>query len=579
MTNYVLKEYKDKVKTATAHTILGAFIKGVGKNIAYLNGMKYQQLGESFCDFGDKIDILNSKLVDTDRFNGSPETFKGIQDLIQLSYDKIDSFYLSAEGHGFSFEQTKGGLKDYAEKITKEASQFAFAEGNTDDDIKQDLRVLLKIGIDEFEKRNKEDEMAHEDSEANNVDDVPAGVEDDSQYEQDANEEYGDESTQEPNEEQYEQDSNTPEDDYNNENDDTSDDYSDDGNDDYESLANEEFGSDEPAEEDNSGTGESDNYYLNQVLKASGFGESLSYPTEDKTASSEAINYTRLLKKGYKIKGLTKEEEKYLSSIATIGPANTWRFFKRWLSILGNKVLTHGRANNEVEWHADKDVNFIEGFGAINPENFIKFLIIANIVDVLTTVVVSPFWGMVFLPLNAGIGFISFKIEEWIVKIIYENSYTAQNHVQVIIKTYERGIDILEDLEKQALKKGDRSTLHKIRNMMYRFKKNKKDLEEKWRTVNMYGESYDDLVKKTNDKNLLAKCSGDLRYVVNGELTSFSENEINSIVKDMVNLEECSFKALGESNNYNFEDSDITKHKQILHTYALMSVMRHKVGI
>jgi len=72
---------------------------------------------------------------------------------------------------------------------------------------------------------------------------------------------------------------------------------------------------------------------------------------------------------------LTKEEEKYLKSIATVGPANLWRWLARWFSILGNKVLTHGRANNEIEWHADKDVNFIEGFGAINPENFIKFLI------------------------------------------------------------------------------------------------------------------------------------------------------------------------------------------------------------
>ena len=43
MTNYVLKEYKDKVKKATGYTILGAFIKGVGKNIAYLDGITYQQ--------------------------------------------------------------------------------------------------------------------------------------------------------------------------------------------------------------------------------------------------------------------------------------------------------------------------------------------------------------------------------------------------------------------------------------------------------------------------------------------------------------------------------------------------------
>lgn len=577
MTNYVLKEYKDKVKIATGHTILGAFIKGVGKNIVYLDGMTYQQLGESFCDFGDKIDILNPNLVDTNRFKGSPETFKGVEDLLNLSYDKIDSFYLSAEGHGFSFEQTKAGLKEYAQKLAKEATQFAFAEGNTDDDIKQDLRVLLKIGIDEFEKRNKEDEMAHEDSESNNVDDVPAGVEDDIQYEQDANEEHGDDTMEEPSDDQYEQDSNTPEDDYNNENDDTSDEYSDDGNDDYETLANEEFGSDEPAEEEDAGTGESSNYYLNQLLKASGFAESLSYPTEDKTASSEAINYTRLLKKGYKIKGLSKEEEKYLSSIATIGHANTWRWIARWLSILGNKILTHGRANNEIEWHADKDVNFIEGFGAINPENFIKFLMFYQIAELVMSL--GHPLGILFLPINAGVAFVSFKIKEWIVKIIYENSYTAQNHVNVLIKNYERGIDILEDLEKQALKKGDRSTLHKIRKMLYRFKKNKKDLEDKWRTVNMYGESYEDLVKKTNDKNLLAKCSGDLRYVVNGELTSFSENEINEVVKNMVELEECSFNALGESNSFNFNDSDITKHKQIIHTYALMSVMRHKCGI
>ena len=47
----------------------------------------------------------------------------------------------------------------------------------------------------------------------------------------------------------------------------------------------------------------------------------------------------------------------------------------------------------------------------------------------------------------------------------------------------------------------------------------------------------------------------------------------------MVKLEESSFNALGESNGYNFNDTEITKHKQILHTYALMSTLRHKCGI
>ena len=572
MANYVLQEYKDKVKSATGHTILGAFIKGVGKNIAYLDGMKYQQLGESFCNFGEKIDILNPNLADTTRFTGSPETFKGIEDLMKLSYEKIDSFFLSAEGHNFDFEQTKKGLKEYAEKIAKEASQFAFAEGNTDDDIKQDLRVLLKIGIDEFEKRNKEDEMAHEDSEANNVDgEVPEGVEDDANYEQEAEDEFSDDGGYDDN---MEQDSNSPEDDYNNENDDTSDDSYNDGNDDYESMANEEFGGDDEESEDDTSAGESSNLYLNQLLQASGFGEST---TMQEVTSGEAVNYTKLLKKGYTIKGLNKEEEKYLKSIATIGPANLWRWLTRWMSILGNKVLTHGKANNEIEWHADKDVNFIEGFGSINPENFIKFLIFDQILGVVIGTVGHPF-GLFLLPLNVGVGYVAFKVKEWTLKIIYENSYTAQNHVQVLIKNYERGIDILDDLEKQALKKGDRQTLNKVRKMRYGFKKNKDDLESKWKTVEIYGESYDDLVKRTTDKNTLAKCSGDLRYVVKGELTSFSENEINDIVKDMVNLEEGSFRALGESNNFEFTDSDITKHKQVLHTFALMSVIRHKCG-
>jgi len=577
MTNYVLREYKDKVKKATGYTILGAFIKGVGKNIAYLDGITYQQLGESFCNFGEKIDVLNTNLTDTTRFNGSPETFKAVEDLMKLSYEKIDSFFLSAEGHNFNFDQVKSGLKQYGEKLATEASQLAFSEGNTDDDIKQDLRVLLKIGIDEFEKRNKEDEMAHEDDEANNVEELPQGVEDDSQYEDQANEEYADE----PSEDNYEQDSSSPEDDYENENDDTSDDTQDDGvsdNDDYESLANDEFGEDENNNTEDEGASESSNFYLNQLLQASGFGENVSYEKDDNmTAQSEAINYTRLLKKGYTIKGLTKEEEKYLKSIATVGPANLWRWLTRWFSILGNKVLTHGRANNEIEWHADKDVNFIEGFGVINPENFIKFLIFDQVLGVIIGTLAHPF-GVLLLPLNVGVAYVSFKIKEWVVKIIYENSYTAQNHIQVLIKNYDRGIEILDDLEKQALKKGDRQTLNKVRKMRYGFKKNRDDLETKWKTVNIYGESYDDFVKKIDNKNTLAKCSGDLRYVVRGELTSFSENELNDVVKDMINLEEGSFKAIGESNGYNFTDSDITRHKQILHTFALMNVIRHKCG-
>ena len=208
-----------------------------------------------------------------------------------------------------------------------------------------------------------------------------------------------------------------------------------------------------------------------------------------------------------------------------------------------------------------------------------KFLIVAAIVDVMVGMVLHPILGVIMLPLNVAFNYVSFKVGEWVIKITYENSYTAQNHVQVLIKNYERGIEILDDLEKQALKKGDRQTLNKVRKMRYGFKKNKDDLESKWKTVNIYGESYDDLVKHITDKNDLARCSGELRYVVKGEITSFSENELNDIVKNMVKLEESSFNALGESNGFNFNDTEITKHKQILHTYALMSTLRHKCGI
>ena len=580
----VTKEFIQGYKEYMGHTILGAFISGVGNNSLYLNDVSYTTLGESFCNFGtNKLNVLTTEFADPARFNGDPDTFSGIQELIDTTYSKLDEFVSKAEGHGFSREQIESGVKKYGQKLLKSASDLAFGEGDTSSDLKQDIRVLLKIGIDEFEKRSKEDEQMKEQETGDNTvpeegmdgeatvegnegmegaEGMDPGVEDDSMYMD--NPDDGGEFQDDTGNENFE--GGEPINDDENENPDDT------GDDDYEALANEAFGDDNTGddtgseddvnkdddEEDDKDKAEGE--YARQFFSGSiGYGESY-------TASAEAFNYTKMIKKGYRIPNISKEEEAYLASLANYGPGRAWEAMKRSFTILKSKFGSRA-ANRDATVHADQDYNFLEGFNKMSVLGYLRFLKLVEILD--ATIFTFRFFpgSILLLPIKIGANFIDYQIQKFVLKCVYKNNNALIKHVKTIKGIDQQMIAHLEDIKKQSIKLGDRKVTQKCTELIKKYEDEIQKIEEEWEVFNKYGESSQDLAKKLYNKNLVANYSGQMKYLVRGEVTSLSEHQLNEIVSEMLDVEEESYKAIGESNGYNFDNQDIAKHKSVLNTY------------
>ena len=245
------KEVK-QIKEKMINQIIGNYLKGAGENAAYLKDVKASNLGAVFLNYGEKIDLTEDVLVDYNKANPKMQSAGTLSLLIKETCDKIDTFAMKCETMEYPKDVVKRDLTKYANSLLDGVNIVAFSEGESDIDLKSDIKVLLREGREEFNKRIEEEEKEIEEAQAKATadptsdgevaEDTPEeDVEDDSDFIEEE-----DETTEE-----------TPEDDSEEEGTEE-DEESDEDDTDYDKLAQDEYGSDEEENEDDDiPTGES----------------------------------------------------------------------------------------------------------------------------------------------------------------------------------------------------------------------------------------------------------------------------------------------------------------------------------
>ena len=245
------KEVK-QIKEKMINQIIGNYLKGAGENAAYLKEVKASNLGAVFLNYGEKIDLIEDVLVDYNKANPKMQSAGTLSLLIKETCDKIDAFAMKCETMEYPKDVVKRDLTKYANSLLDGVNIVAFSEGESDIDLKSDIKVLLREGREEFNKRIEEEEKEIEEAQAKATadptsdgevaEDTPEeDVEDDSDFIEEE-----DETTEE-----------TPEDDSEEEGTEE-DEESDEDDTDYDKLAQDEYGSDkEENEDDDIPTGES----------------------------------------------------------------------------------------------------------------------------------------------------------------------------------------------------------------------------------------------------------------------------------------------------------------------------------
>jgi len=368
------------------------------------------------------------------------------------------------------------------------------------------------------------------DSQSENPNDGGEVVEDDSDYmnefeegngddyEQQSEEEFGNEQTEEGSEE-------------------TSDENSDDNfEDDYEDAANEEFGSDDSEDEE-------ENNEDDEIPT----GESFTSFYEDK-GYGEALNYTKMLKAGYKIPGLTREEEQYLKSIANYGPGRMWKALERGMKVLSHKFNKNDPEQVDASILMKKDVNYIEGFNKVSIISFFEILKWYMILDtiILSGIVaykIPEYLFYVTVERSAGL-FLVYHLGKFTVRMAYKDSKLLQQHLNTYVKSNERAIEIYKDILSQAEKKNDKMVISKCKRRIAKLEKYIYEVKNNWVVSAKENRDIVDILKDIDNNNILANYSSDMKYIVNGEFTSMSEADMMEIIEDTKILEEQSYQAL-----------------------------------
>ena len=250
--NKEVKQIKDQI----VKQIIGNYLKGAGENAAYLKEVKASNLGAVFLNYGEAIDLTSEPLVDYNKSNPKMQSAGTLSLLIKETFDKIDRYAMKCETMEYPTAVVKKDLTKYANSLLDGVNIVAFSEGEADTDLKSDIKVLLREGREEFNKRMEEEEKEIEEAQAKATadptsdgevaEDTPEeDVEDDSDFIEEE-----DETTEE-----------TPEDDSEEEGTEE-DEESDEDDTDYDKLAEDEYGSDEEEaeeknEDDDIPTGES----------------------------------------------------------------------------------------------------------------------------------------------------------------------------------------------------------------------------------------------------------------------------------------------------------------------------------
>ena len=284
------------IKKQTTHSILGAYLSGVAKDTVYL-GKKttLKGLGESFCKLGDspELDFSTRHLVDLNDLNSSPKSGCLVSNLISRANERIDEFTLSLKAANLPYSESSQLLLDLANTLQRSAMNIAYSEGMDDVDLKQDIRVLLKEGKEEFIKREQEEAQEMEE------------FQDEQALE---GEEQGEEGFEDINDEEFDEGF-----------DDEGGFIDDDGNTVEEGEEETEEGFDDFSPEDDEDVDDFGDE--NEEEEQEGTGESYAYGE----SRIQMFNYEDIVSRGYKINGVPmekivneKEKEKNTSTIQKI---------------------------------------------------------------------------------------------------------------------------------------------------------------------------------------------------------------------------------------------------------------------
>ena len=243
--NKEVKQIKDQI----VKQIIGNYLKGAGENAAYLKEVKASNLGAVFLNYGEAIDLTSETLVDYNKSNPKMQSAGTLSLLIKETFDKIDRYAMKCETMEYPTAVVKKDLTKYANSLLDGVNIVAFSEGEADTDLKSDIKVLLREGREEFNKRMSEEEDEIKEAQDKATQD-PTATED-APTEEEATDDVEDDS------DFVEEDTDAEE-----ETDETDEEEPEDEEVDYDKLAEDEYGSDEEEaeeknEDDDIPTGES----------------------------------------------------------------------------------------------------------------------------------------------------------------------------------------------------------------------------------------------------------------------------------------------------------------------------------
>ncbi len=243
--NKEVKQIKDQI----VKQIIGNYLKGAGENAAYLKEVKASNLGAVFLNYGEAIDLTSETLVDYNKSNPKMQSAGTLSLLIKETFDKIDRYAMKCETMEYPTAVVKKDLTKYANSLLDGVNIVAFSEGAADTDLKSDIKILLREGREEFNKRMSEEENEIKEAQDKATQD-PTATED-APTEEEATDDVEDDS------DFVEEDTDAEE-----ETDETDEEEPEDEETDYDKLAEAEYGSDEEEaeeknEDDDIPTGES----------------------------------------------------------------------------------------------------------------------------------------------------------------------------------------------------------------------------------------------------------------------------------------------------------------------------------
>lgn len=146
---------------AVAYSILGSYIRGAASESAILSSrLTNKMLGKRICKYGlsesAHIDPLDLK-VDLNNYLTYPDKINYINNLITYAKESMSEMFTSINAvRNLSEDEKILKLKDVAAELATDIGKVAFSEGSVDEELKSDIRLILKEGKERFEKRAKD---------------------------------------------------------------------------------------------------------------------------------------------------------------------------------------------------------------------------------------------------------------------------------------------------------------------------------------------------------------------------------------------------------------------------------------